>query len=74
MKSIIRQLTSEEFPRLRMGIGAPGGSQIDYVLGEFDGADEITMQEVVQRAADAVELLIKDGIQPAMNSFNGRVE
>ena len=65
MKSIIRQLDADEFPRLRMGIGASGGSQIDYVLGEFDDTDRVTMEEVVQRTADAVELLIKDGIQAA---------
>ena len=74
MKSIIRQLDTEEFPRLRMGIGAPGDSQVDFVLSEFNNTDQVTIREVVQRAADAVEMSIKDGIHAAMNEFNGRVE
>ena len=74
MKSIIRQLDTEEFPRVRMGIGAPGDSQVDFVLSEFNNTDQVTIREVVQRAADAVEMSIKDGIHAAMNEFNGRVE
>ena len=74
MKSIIRQLDTEEFPRLRMGIGAPVDSQVDFVLSEFNDADQVTIGEVVQKAADAVETLLQDGLQAAMNGFNGRVE
>ena len=74
MKSIIRHLDTEEFPRLRIGIGSPTHSQTDYVLSEFDEPDKLQIDQVVQRAADAVEALIEDGIQNAMNQFNGRVE
>lgn len=74
MKSIIRYLNSEEFPRLRIGIGTPTYNQIDYVLSEFDEVNQVQIDQVVQRAADAVEMLIEDGIQTAMNQFNGRVE
>jgi PTH1 family peptidyl-tRNA hydrolase len=74
MKSIIRCLNTEEFPRLRIGIGTPTHSQIDYVLSEFDELDQVRIDQVVQRAANAVEILVEDGIQTAMNQFNGRVE
>jgi PTH1 family peptidyl-tRNA hydrolase len=74
MKSIIRCLNTEEFPRLRIGIGTPTYSQIDYVLSEFDELDQVRIDQVVQRAANAVEMLVEDGIQTAMNQFNGRVE
>ncbi|MDE0043868.1 MAG: aminoacyl-tRNA hydrolase [Candidatus Poribacteria bacterium] len=74
MKSIIRYLNTEEFPRLRIGIGTPTYDQIDYVLSKFDEVDRVRIDQVVQRAADAVEMLIEDGIQTAMNQFNGRVE
>ena len=73
MKSIIRHLDSEEFPRLRIGIGAPPHSQIDYVLSEFDKFDQVRIDREVQRAADAVEMLLEDGIQTAMSQFNGRI-
>ena len=71
MKSIIRCLNTEEFPRLRIGIGAPPHNQVDYVLSEFDELDRVRIDQVVQRAADAVEMLIEDDIQSAMNQFNG---
>ena len=74
MKSIIRYLNTEEFPRLRIGIGTPTHDQIDYVLSKFDEVDRVRIDQVVQRAADAVEMLIEDGIQTTMNQFNGRVE
>ena len=74
VKSVIRHLDTAEIPRLRIGIGAPGDSQINYVLSEFHDTDQVAMEEAVQRAADAVEMLIKDGIQAAMNGFNGRIE
>ena len=74
IKSIIRHLDTEEFPRLRIGIGSPTHSQTDYVLSEFDEPDKVQIDEVVQRAADAVETLIEKGILDAMNQFNGRVE
>ena len=74
MKSIIRCLNTDEFPRLRIGIGAPTHDQVDYVLSEFDELDRVQIDQIVTRAADAVEMLIEDGIQSAMNQFNGRVE
>ena len=73
MKSIIRHLDTEEFPRLRIGIGAPSHSQVNYVLSEFDELDQVLIDRVVRRAADAVEILIEHGVQTAMSQFNGRI-
>ncbi|MDE0299349.1 MAG: aminoacyl-tRNA hydrolase [Candidatus Poribacteria bacterium] len=73
MKSIIRHLNTQEFPRLRIGIGAPNQSQTDYVLSGFDEFDQNRIDRVVRRAADAVEMLIEDDIQTAMSQFNGKV-
>lgn len=73
MKSIIRYLNTEDFPRLRVGIGAPNQSQIDYVLSGFDEFDQNRIDPVIRRAADAVEMLIEDSIQSAMSQFNGRI-
>ncbi len=73
MKSIIRHLNEEEFPRLRIGIGAPSEGQIDYVLSEFDEVNRTTMDQAVHCAADALETIIQEGVTVAMNRFNGRV-
>ncbi|MGH2541495.1 MAG: aminoacyl-tRNA hydrolase, partial [Ardenticatenaceae bacterium] len=72
MKSVIRHLGREDFPRLRIGIGRPPG-QMDpaaYVLQEFTAEQEQEMAIVRQEAADAVELWLAEGIQAAMNRFN----
>lgn len=72
MKSIIGSLHTTEFPRLRIGVGEPTGAQVDYVLSEFTDAETQEIEEAVQRAVDAVETFVTDGILTAMNRFNGR--
>jgi PTH1 family peptidyl-tRNA hydrolase len=73
MQSIIRSISSESFPRLRVGIGRPPGQMdpADYVLQNFSTAQEEEMQIVRQRAADAIELWLAEGIDAAMNRCNG---
>ena len=71
MKSIISTLNTTEFPRLRIGIGEPIGAQVDYVLSEFTDAETPKIEDAVQRAVDAVETFVRDGILTAMNRFNG---
>ena len=73
MQSIIRLVGSEAFPRLRVGIGRPPGQMdpADYVLQNFSSAQEEEMQIVRQRAADAIELWLAEGIEAAMNRCNG---
>ena len=72
MKSIIHQLGTTVFPRLRIGIGEPIGDLVDYVLTEFSEDEEIEIAHTVHRAVDAIETFIKDDILTAMNQFNRR--
>ena len=74
MRSIIHALDTQAFPRLRIGIGEPDENLIDYVLSEFSKAQREEMDFVVQRAADALETFVTDGVQAAMSRFNRRVE
>lgn len=73
MKSIIYQLQSDQFPRIRIGIGkAPDEWDLaDYVLGRFNSEEAEQIGEAVVRAADAVKTLISSGVNAAMNLFNG---
>ena len=73
LKSIIQHLGTDQFPRLKVGVGGkphPDYDMADWVLGKFQGEDKKLMDETVKRAADAVECLLKDGPQRAMNQFN----
>ncbi|MFZ5817512.1 MAG: aminoacyl-tRNA hydrolase [Bacillota bacterium] len=72
MKSIIQQLGTQEFPRLRIGIGrpAPGWEVPDWVLSPFQGDDAATIAATIPRAVEAVETFLTDGILKAMNLYN----
>ena len=75
MRSIIEALGSEEFARLRVGIGRPpeGVDPADYVLSRFSKEEQAQLDEAVKRAADAVEAFVRRGIEAAMSAFNLRV-
>ena len=71
--SIIQQLGTERFPRLRIGVGRPEhGATIGYVLSRFQPEEERLLPDVLARAADAVRVWQRDGIDVAMNQFNRR--
>lgn len=72
MKSIISHLGTEGYPRVRVGIGEkPSRMDLaDYVLSHFTKAELEVLQDAVRDAADAVEILIRDGVQTAMNKYN----
>ena len=73
LKSIIRHLGTDQFPRLKVGVGGkphPDYDMADWVLGKLQGEDKKVMDQAVKRAADAVECLLRDGPQKAMNRFN----
>ena len=72
LKSLIAHLHSQEFPRLRFGVGAPRDPsvQIDFVLGKFSKGEQRDVEETADRAVAAAETWIRDGIEPAMNKFN----
>jgi peptidyl-tRNA hydrolase, PTH1 family len=71
-RSIIEQLGTTSFARLRMGVGRgdPRRDLADYVLGGFDADERPLVTETIGRAADASELFVAEGIQAVMNRFN----
>ena len=70
LKSIIYSLCSQEFARVRVGIGSPRREMVDFVLSRFSKQEQKIINEAIERAADAVEAIIEEGIEPAMNTFN----
>jgi len=70
--SIIEQLGTEEFPRLRVGIDPPPGSMqaSDYVLQDFSSSEADNINPVLDRAVDAILVFIVKGLESAMNKFN----
>jgi len=71
IKDIIRTVRTIDFPRLRIGIGGPGMSgSVDHVLGRFSDAEQPAANDAIGRAADAVECLLSEGIDIAMNRYN----
>jgi peptidyl-tRNA hydrolase, PTH1 family len=74
VRSIISALGDPGFARVRIGIGrpAPGRDPADYVLSNFTRAEAALLADLVGRAADAVETIVRDGLTTAMNRFNGK--
>ncbi|MDY6866885.1 MAG: aminoacyl-tRNA hydrolase [Chloroflexota bacterium] len=75
MESIVVRLGTRDFPRLRVGIGRPPGRMDprDYVLHDFDPPEQDILPEVLAKAVDAIRWFICEGIEAAMNEFNGSV-
>src|SRR5512145_1131706 len=75
MASTIEQLGTKDFPRLRLGIGRPPGRMDpkDYVLQQFSKDDMTLLPDVLDRASDAVFEFVNNGLNAAMNKFNGDV-
>ena len=72
LKNIISHLGSEEFMRIRIGVGdKPAGSDlVDYVLGSFSKEEKKILDETKRNAVLAIETIISDGIDKAMNLYN----
>ncbi len=72
---ILSELDTRALPRLRFGVGHPGASNavIDWVLAPFSGDEESELPAAVDRAADAIEAALRDGIPAAMGQFNGSI-
>lgn len=73
LKNIIAQLGTDQFPRVRIGVGAPPHPDYDvadWVLSSFKNKDAEDMAEAAKRAAEAVECYISRGPDRAMNLFN----
>lgn len=79
MKSTIAHLSSQNFPRLRIGIGKPKGAAnnddsetVSHVLGRFSKSETQTMSFVLQFVVECIELSLKQGVEKAMNRCNSR--
>lgn len=75
MKSVVGQLQSQDFPRIRIGIGKSGGLDWkDFVTGKVGKQERDVLAEAIARAADAAECIIDRGIDRAMNEYNIKPE
>lgn len=74
LRSIIEALGTTTFPRLRVGIGRPpeGLDPAEHVLTRFSPAERAILDAVLDRAAEALEAAVVEGVQAAMNRFNAR--
>ena len=79
LKSIIFHLGTQDFPRIRVGIAQPEGSDssttskvdaIEHVLSDFTDAEKTVMREVYLKVAAAIEYILREGIAAAMNKYN----
>lgn len=74
IKSIISKLGTDQFPRVKIGIGSPPNPDYDvisWVIGKLNDSDYKTISEAAGVAIDAVEEMIKNGVNSAMNKYNG---
>ena len=75
MQSIIQALGTEEFARLRIGIGRPSaGDPADYVLQDFTTDEAIEIARAIDRALEAIQLWLQGNLDAAMNHVNRPVE
>lgn len=71
MKSVVYQLQSDRFPRIRLGIGQQKrGDLINFVIGGFSKEEVPVLEEATRNAVLAIECIIEDGIDKAMNQYN----
>lgn len=73
IKSMIARLGTQNFYRVKVGVGAKpkGWDLADYVLGRFSEKDREVVDAAIKEAADAVEMILEQGIEAAMNHYNG---
>jgi peptidyl-tRNA hydrolase, PTH1 family len=74
LKSLIEQLGTDQFARLRFGVGRGDARRdlADHVLAMFDKDEQPVVTEAIARAADAAEVFVSEGLAPMMNRFNRR--
>lgn len=76
IKDLIRQLGTQKFIRIRVGVGAKpkGWDLADYVLGRFSAEERKLVDDAIEKACDAVEVILRDGADAAMNRYNRKQE
>lgn len=75
MASIIAQLGTQDFPRMRLGIGRPPGQMdpVDYVLKDFLPSEKELVKIILQTAVEASQTFISEGLAKTMNKYNGEI-
>lgn len=73
MKNIIYLLNSDNFPRIRFGVGAPQYALTDHVLGHFNDEDGISVTNAIKKIEEILSVIIKMDINEAMSRFNNKV-
>lgn len=75
IKSLIQFLKSDNFPRVRVGVGAPPPNVKleDFVLGHFSNDEMETIDVSIEKACDAIEMIVTDRIEESMSQFNEKV-
>ena len=73
MRSILSRIGTEDFPRVRIGVGKPpaGWQLADYVLSRFSAEERKSVNEVVERVASAIPAILVAGAEAAMTKYNG---
>jgi len=74
MSSIVEEIRTEEFPRIRVGLGPlpEGENAVNYVLSSFDKAEESGLEEGLRKAREALEMILSGEMERAMNTYNHR--
>jgi PTH1 family peptidyl-tRNA hydrolase len=74
LRDLQARMSSATFGRVRVGVGRPpaGWDTADFVLGDFTAAEQLGLDEAIDRAADAVEAVLNDGMAAAMQHVNAR--
>ncbi len=74
MSSIVEEIRTEEFPRIRVGLGPlpDGENAVNYVLSSFDKEEESRLEEGLRKAREALEMILSGEVERAMNTYNHR--
>jgi PTH1 family peptidyl-tRNA hydrolase len=74
LESVIAELDSDEFARIRIGIGEESlpEDKAEFVLSDFPRGRELEVEEIISRAGDAVRTILSEGVSKAMSAFNGQ--
>ena len=71
IKSIIANLSTDVFPRVKIGVGGPKGDLVSHVLGKFSNSEIEILRETISTTSEAVSTMITKDTKEAMNKFNG---
>ena len=69
-KSLIHSLGTQEYPRLKIGIGKGDDETIDHVLGKFNPEERVEIEKAIRKGADGIEVLVQHGLEAALNKVN----